>query len=72
MGKSSTSEVTSPSDMVGPSPVTSNGTETTEIEDEEHDQIEIVEESDEEQEQDTRPRSDVPVCCKSSKTQVLS
>ena len=26
--------MTSPSDMVGPSPVTSNGTETTEIEDE--------------------------------------
>lgn len=27
-------EMTSPSDMVGPSPVTSNGTATTEIEDE--------------------------------------
>ena len=27
-------QLTSPSDMVGPSPVTSNGTETTEIEDE--------------------------------------
>ncbi len=27
-------QMTSPSDMVGPSPVTSNGTETTEIEDE--------------------------------------
>ena len=72
MGKSPASEVTSPSDMVGPSPVTSNGTETTEIEDDEHDQIEIVEESDEEQEQDTRPRSDVPVCCKILRTQMLS
>lgn len=29
----------SPSDLVGPSPVTSNGTETTEIEDEESDEI---------------------------------
>ena len=65
MDKSPALELTSPSDMVGPSPVTSNGTETTEIEDDEHDQIEIVEDSDgEEQEQDTRPRSDVPVCIK--------
>lgn len=30
----------SPSDMVGPSPVTSNGTETTEIEDEAADEVE--------------------------------
>lgn len=30
---SSTMSVMSPSDIVGPSPVTSNGTETTEIED---------------------------------------
>lgn len=29
----------SPSDLVGPSPVTSNGTETTEIEDEESDEV---------------------------------
>lgn len=29
----------SPSDMVGPSPVTSNGTETTEIEDEVADEV---------------------------------
>lgn len=60
--------------MVGPSPVTSNGTETTEIDDDEHDEhdehdaIEIVEDSDhEEQEQDTRPRSDVPVRCTSNR-----
>ena len=32
----------SPSDMVGPSPVTSNGTETTEIEDEIADEVELV------------------------------
>lgn len=32
----------SPSDMVGPSPVTSNGTETTEIEDEAADEIEDI------------------------------
>jgi hypothetical protein len=32
-------QLTSPSDMVGPSPVTSNGTETTEIEDEASDDI---------------------------------
>jgi hypothetical protein len=32
-------QMTSPSDMVGPSPVTSNGTETTEIEDEVADDI---------------------------------
>jgi hypothetical protein len=31
---SPSAQITSPSDMVGPSPVTSNGTETTEIEDE--------------------------------------
>lgn len=30
----------SPSDIVGPSPVTSNGTETTEIEDDASDEIE--------------------------------
>ncbi|KAJ5037265.1 uncharacterized protein L3040_007442 [Drepanopeziza brunnea f. sp. 'multigermtubi'] len=39
-------QMTSPSDMVGPSPVTSNGTETTEIEDEVADEV---------QEQETRP-----------------
>ncbi|KUJ24194.1 uncharacterized protein LY89DRAFT_14036 [Mollisia scopiformis] len=33
-------QMTSPSDMVGPSPVTSNGTETTEIEDEAADEVE--------------------------------
>lgn len=32
-------QMTSPSDMVGPSPVTSNGTETTEIEDEVADDV---------------------------------
>jgi hypothetical protein len=32
-------QLTSPSDMVGPSPVTSNGTETTEIEDEASDDV---------------------------------
>jgi hypothetical protein len=32
-------QLTSPSDLVGPSPVTSNGTETTEIEDEASDDI---------------------------------
>lgn len=32
--------VMSPSDIVGPSPVTSNGTETTEIEDDASDEIE--------------------------------
>jgi hypothetical protein len=32
-------QLTSPSDMVGPSPVTSNGTETTEIEDEASDEV---------------------------------
>jgi len=33
IGRSPAVEVISPSDMVGPSPVTSNGTETTDIED---------------------------------------
>jgi hypothetical protein len=33
IGRSPAVELTSPSDMVGPSPVTSNGTETTDIED---------------------------------------
>lgn len=33
--------VLSPSDIVGPSPVTSNGTETTEIEDDIADDIEL-------------------------------
>lgn len=32
-------QMTSPSDMVGPSPVTSNGTETTEIDDEVADEV---------------------------------
>lgn len=32
-------QMMSPSDMVGPSPVTSNGTETTEIEDEVSDEV---------------------------------
>lgn len=32
-------QLISPSDLVGPSPVTSNGTETTEIEDEASDDI---------------------------------
>ena len=32
-------QMTSPSDMVGPSPVTSNGTETTEIEDEASEEV---------------------------------
>jgi hypothetical protein len=31
----------SPSDMVGPSPVTSNGTDTTEIEDEDNGETEV-------------------------------
>jgi hypothetical protein len=31
----------SPSDMVGPSPVTSNGTDTTEIEDEDNGEAEV-------------------------------
>ncbi len=35
-------QMTSPSDMVGPSPVTSNGTETTEIEDEAADEMQDV------------------------------
>lgn len=35
--------MTSPSDMVGPSPVTSNGTETTEIEDEVADDVQAQE-----------------------------
>lgn len=33
--------VLSPSDIVGPSPVTSNGTETTEIEDDVADDVEL-------------------------------
>lgn len=32
----------SPSDMVGPSPVTSNGTDTTEIEDEDNGEVEVL------------------------------
>jgi len=36
-------QMTSPSDMVGPSPVTSNGTETTEIEDEVADDVQAQE-----------------------------
>jgi hypothetical protein len=32
----------SPSDIVGPSPVTSNGTETTEIEDDASDEIDVL------------------------------
>lgn len=39
-GGLSPNTMTSPSDMVGPSPVTSNGTETTEIEDEAADEVE--------------------------------
>jgi hypothetical protein len=39
----SSANMASPSDMVGPSPVTSNGTETTEIEDE------VAEEAEEEE-----------------------
>lgn len=38
-GLSPGAQLTSPSDMVGPSPVTSNGTETTEIEDEIADEV---------------------------------
>lgn len=37
-------QMTSPSDMVGPSPVTSNGTETTEIEDDVADDVPAQEE----------------------------
>jgi hypothetical protein len=37
---SNPANVLSPSDLVGPSPVTSNGTETTEIEDDVSDEIE--------------------------------
>ncbi len=35
-------QMTSPSDMVGPSPVTSNGTETTEIEDEVAEEVQEI------------------------------
>lgn len=38
-GVSQEQHLMSPSDMVGPSPVTSNGTETTDIEDEEADDV---------------------------------
>lgn len=43
---SNTMNVLSPSDIVGPSPVTSNGTETTEIEDDVSDEIEQAQNGD--------------------------
>lgn len=57
-GLSPAVQVTSPSDMVGPSPVTSNGTETTEIED---DASEEVEEEKSSAASTEKQRADTPV-----------
>lgn len=43
---SNSMNVLSPSDIVGPSPVTSNGTETTEIEDDASEDVQNADESD--------------------------
>jgi hypothetical protein len=48
----------SPSDIVGPSPVTSNGTETTEIEDEANEEVQAVQAA---ERKDHRRRSEVCV-----------
>lgn len=50
----------SPSDMVGPSPVTSNGTETTDIEDDASEEIESTMSAssvDQEEDKEQRPNS---------------